>query len=139
MDFEPIRKSFGQLLRVTYPGALLILIVGSRKVKTLDDIAVPAPTGTQLVSYAVVIFVCGVTIYSVTRALFFELLLNRLRDRWWKAGSLLPNTESRALAARFSSGGLAEFLDLRFAWCIAQIQSCVLFPVALIIGTPNSL
>jgi len=94
---------------------------------------------TQVGPYLATIFVSGIIVYNICRALFFEFTLNRLRDYWWSHGSLEANTESHALLARFSNEELAQFLDLRFGWCNAQIQTSALLPLSLLIGAPGSL
>ena len=89
----------------------------------------------------IISFVVGAIVYTLCRAIFFELLLNRfLRDRlWspnpgfcWKWIDILVgkqnNTEILALLKRFKSDNKSflDFLDMRFGWVNVQIQTIVL-------------
>ena len=140
MDLEPIRKSVGYLIRIMYPGALFLLIWNSRDMQVLSRIEMAKVESSQIVPYAVIVYVCGTIVYLVCRALVFDLLLNRWRNRWWEH-DLNPDTESRAFYRRFEykKEDLADFLNVRFGLCNAQIQTCFLFLLSPLIGVKNSI
>lgn len=141
MDLKPIMR---YIIRVLYPGTLLIILWSARDVKSLPEELAWTISANQLVAYGAVALVAGTIIYTLCRAVFFECLLNRfLRDRlifvstalkpekedwtnWFCGGPTVAEKEEKKAILKAYKDGLSDFLAVRLGWINAQLQTVVL-------------
>ncbi len=135
-----IRKTFGDIFRYFYPGFLFLTLWTAREARDLGEFGVLTIKNEQVVPYAILTGVSGVIIYFFCRAVVFDMVLVRFRNRLWNWGHAEIGVDT--MIARFSKKTgrkLADYLGTRFGAVNAQAQTTLLFVLAPLFAAEESI
>lgn len=126
MNLESLMRTFGNILRIVYPGVLILILWTLRqsKVESIDHLTVAVIDKQTLISYMVLALVLGSLVYSLVRGAFFGIFMRWVRKHYWNKKREKPITDADFIIHRFSkASNFSSYLTNRWAWVHLQVST----------------